>query len=289
MLKPRNRVLGRGVAKITHWIKNRTSAWSGKEGWIDEWKLVYNAEQKEFDKTFALYAPEGDFLGEWGIGTNPSVQMSPGQYVYAFEIWLFDKANVWTATQLIVSPQALTEGLDQDKLAGKGEAHAATPGLELNLETQNLKLIAQLDDVTFVDLPEGSSRYFQSATLTFTAYNLHPFKELDEEEEEEEIVEPQEALAVPEARNGSEFETHNEPDLHKRIEPIEESEDPLFGEARKLAEEYEQVSISMFQRRFRIGYTRAVRLINRLVESGVLKRASGEGKYVLVYQSGKEE
>jgi len=50
----------------------------------------------------------------------------------------------------------------------------------------------------------------------------------------------------------------------------EESQDPLFPEAVDLARRQGRASISMLQRRLRIGYTRAARLIETMEEKGIV-------------------
>ncbi len=55
--------------------------------------------------------------------------------------------------------------------------------------------------------------------------------------------------------------------------PIAAPPDPLFEEARRLAQEYEHISTSFLQRRLRIGYPRAARLMEELREAGVVQEA----------------
>ena len=52
-------------------------------------------------------------------------------------------------------------------------------------------------------------------------------------------------------------------------------EDPLYEEARKLVIEAKKASASLLQRRLRVGYARAARLIDILEERGVV--GPGEG------------
>jgi S-DNA-T family DNA segregation ATPase FtsK/SpoIIIE len=49
-----------------------------------------------------------------------------------------------------------------------------------------------------------------------------------------------------------------------------ESEDPLLKEAIDLSRRQGRASISMLQRRLRIGYTRAARLVERMEEKGIV-------------------
>lgn len=59
------------------------------------------------------------------------------------------------------------------------------------------------------------------------------------------------------------------PDLNQHNE-FEEVEDDLYYEAVKLVVENKQASVSLLQRRFRIGYTRAARLIDTMEAKGIV-------------------
>ena len=67
-------------------------------------------------------------------------------------------------------------------------------------------------------------------------------------------------------------------------------EDELFGQAARLVISHRQASVSMLQRRFRIGYSRAGRLIDELENAGVISGYSGsKAREVLVDESYIEE
>ena len=55
----------------------------------------------------------------------------------------------------------------------------------------------------------------------------------------------------------------------------EEPEDDLFGEAVEFIRSDETASISKLQRRFRIGYNRAARLIDEMEARGIVGPADG--------------
>jgi S-DNA-T family DNA segregation ATPase FtsK/SpoIIIE len=52
--------------------------------------------------------------------------------------------------------------------------------------------------------------------------------------------------------------------------------DPLFEEAKRMAQEYKHISISFLQRRLRIGYPRAARLFEALQQAGLVEEAPPE-------------
>jgi DNA segregation ATPase FtsK/SpoIIIE-like protein len=57
-----------------------------------------------------------------------------------------------------------------------------------------------------------------------------------------------------------------------------ELEDELLEQAEQVVQEYERASISLLQRRLKIGYSRAARLIDLLEERGVISRAEPGGR-----------
>ncbi|HET8913178.1 MAG TPA: DNA translocase FtsK [Ktedonobacteraceae bacterium] len=63
-------------------------------------------------------------------------------------------------------------------------------------------------------------------------------------------------------------------------------DDDLLEEAERVVREYEKASISLLQRRLRIGYSRAARLIDLLEERGVIGRAEQGGRSREVLEDG---
>jgi DNA segregation ATPase FtsK/SpoIIIE, S-DNA-T family len=71
--------------------------------------------------------------------------------------------------------------------------------------------------------------------------------------------------------------------LDQAMTEIEEAEDadPMYDKARALALEHSRLSTSMLQRRLRIGYPRAARIMDRLEEEGIVGGGSGGSREVI--------
>ena len=75
--------------------------------------------------------------------------------------------------------------------------------------------------------------------------------------------------------------------LDQALAEIEEAEDadPMYDKAKALAEEHSRISTSMLQRRLRIGYPRAARIMDRLEEEGIVGGGgSGGSRDVVVME-----
>ncbi len=67
-----------------------------------------------------------------------------------------------------------------------------------------------------------------------------------------------------------------------------ELEDDLLDKAEEVVQEYGRASISLLQRRLRVGYSRAARLIDLLEEHGVIGRSEASGRAREVYDHGSD-
>ena len=77
---------------------------------------------------------------------------------------------------------------------------------------------------------------------------------------------------------------------HADIKSNQGSQDELFDEAMNLVTEYQQASTSFLQRRMKIGYSRAARLMDELESAGIVGPAEGaKPRQILLAQKGEGE
>ena len=77
---------------------------------------------------------------------------------------------------------------------------------------------------------------------------------------------------------------------HADIKSKQGSQDELFDEAMNLVTEYQQASTSFLQRRMKIGYSRAARLMDELESAGIVGPAEGaKPRQIMIAQEGGEE
>ncbi len=72
----------------------------------------------------------------------------------------------------------------------------------------------------------------------------------------------------------------SQPPLFEQIEQLKaaDARDKLFDEALRIYQEHGTVSINLLQRRLRVGYGRAARLVDQLREAGVIDQERGTGQ-----------
>lgn len=113
----------------------------------------YTLGNDNYDTSYSLETPRGEFLGECGMGISETVGEGKPDKVTAFDLWLFDKADVRTVTQILMSDYAYNDQTLRTKLATKGEAVLAEKGKTVRLETQSLAVQAQIVELVYATNP----------------------------------------------------------------------------------------------------------------------------------------
>ncbi|HEX9074149.1 MAG TPA: hypothetical protein VF932_00135 [Anaerolineae bacterium] len=127
---------------------------------------TYTLGNDNYDTSFSLETARQEFLGECGMGISETIGEGKPDKVTAFDLWLFDKADVRTVTQIVMSEYAFNDQGMRAKLAAKGEAILAEKDKTIQLETQSLRLAAQIKELVYANNPGfPPNSHFQKLTL----------------------------------------------------------------------------------------------------------------------------
>jgi hypothetical protein len=132
---------------------------------------AYNSGLDNFDTSFPLETSHHGFMGECGIGVSETLDDGLPDKVTAFDLWLFDKTDVRTVTQIIMSEHAFNDPGLRAKLQTKGDAVLAAKGRVMALETQSLRIEARIQEIQYASntrFPQHS--YFQKLVVEIASY-----------------------------------------------------------------------------------------------------------------------
>ncbi len=110
------------------------------EAKLGQFTTRYQFGDDDYDMSFSIETPDGTFLGECGVSISEVLLEEPKQHVTAFEVWLFDKDDIRTATKVLLSEYAWQDDTLQAKLRERGELVLAKPGETFDLETESLRV-----------------------------------------------------------------------------------------------------------------------------------------------------
>jgi len=118
-----------------------------------------------YDESFSIDTQGGDFLGEYGVGVSEIIGVGDPKKVTALEIWLFDKNDIKTATKVLMSAHAFSDGTIRARLEPKGELVLVEPQRQVMLETATLQLLAKVVDLQYGNGALPSNSFFERLTL----------------------------------------------------------------------------------------------------------------------------
>lgn len=134
-------------------------------------QATYTAGMDNFDASFPLETPRQGFLGECGIGVSETVGDGLPDKVTAFDLWLFDKTDVRTVTNILMSDYAFNEPGVRAKLQTKGDAVLAAKNQLIALETQSLKIEARVLEMAYASNPSlPPNSYFQKLVIEIATF-----------------------------------------------------------------------------------------------------------------------
>ncbi len=114
---------------------------------------TYKFGEDNYDTSFTLETARGEFLGETGMGSSETIGEGKPDKVTAFDVWLFDKTDVRTVTQILMSEAAFNDQGTRQRLATKGELVLAEKGRHIKLETATLLVDAEIVDLVYASTP----------------------------------------------------------------------------------------------------------------------------------------
>jgi hypothetical protein len=114
---------------------------------------TYKFGDDNYDTAFTLETARNEFLGECGMGISETVGEGKPDKVTAFDLWLFDKTDVRTVTQILMTEHAYGDQTLRSHLAQKGELTLAEKGKHIPLQTATLRVDATIVDLVYASTP----------------------------------------------------------------------------------------------------------------------------------------
>jgi hypothetical protein len=137
---------------------------------MSQFMTTYMVGDDLFDDSFSIDSPTGEFLGECGVGISETVGVGEPKKVTALEVWLFDKNDIQTVTKVLMSQHAFSDESLRNRLAAKGDPFLVQPGMEAELETATLSLVARVVDMAYGTGPSPEDSYFDRITLELAVW-----------------------------------------------------------------------------------------------------------------------
>jgi hypothetical protein len=175
------RLQGRGLPKVGSSAAVRSAqssravaatTWAGEaEKPLAQFVTTYELGDDRYDTSFSIETPNGDFMGECGVGIGETVGVGNPDKVTAFEVWLFDKNDIRTVTKVLMSEYAYGDQALRAKLAPKGEPELARPDAAVELETASLKIRARVVDMEYGTGELQPRSFFNKLQLELAAWS----------------------------------------------------------------------------------------------------------------------
>lgn len=137
---------------------------------LSQHQVTYKLGDDHFDLSFPIELPNGEFLGEYGVGISETIGVGDPAKVTAFELWLFDKNDIKTVTKVLASEYAYRDTGLQARLRQKGDLVLAAPGAILEVETRDLRLRARVVEMEYGTGALPPNSFFARLTLDLAAW-----------------------------------------------------------------------------------------------------------------------
>ncbi|MBL7198677.1 MAG: hypothetical protein ISS56_00865 [Anaerolineae bacterium] len=127
-----------------------------------------------YDESFSIETSAGEFLGECGVGISETIGVGDPDKVTAFEVWLFDKNDIRTVTQVLMSEHAYNDPDLRAGLASKGEPVHAQVSQPMVLETATLRLEVMITEQIYGTAALPPNSFFERLTLELVTRSKEP-------------------------------------------------------------------------------------------------------------------
>ena len=129
----------------------------------------YSLGNDTYDESFSIETSAGEFLGECGVGISETIGSGDPDKVTALEVWLFDKNDIRTVTQVVMSDHAFSDPDLRASLAPKGEAVLAKVNKPMVLETATLRLDVLVTEMNYGSGALPTNSFFDRLTVELVA------------------------------------------------------------------------------------------------------------------------
>lgn len=131
---------------------------------------TYTLGDDHYDPSFSIELENGEFMGECGVGISETIGVGAPNKVTAFEVWLFDKNDIRTVTQVLMSNYAFHDEALRTKLAPKGEPVLSGMNKDLVLETKTLRVRARVVEAEYGEGNLPANSFFEKLTIELAAW-----------------------------------------------------------------------------------------------------------------------
>jgi hypothetical protein len=126
---------------------------------LKAWSGTYTLGDDLYDEFFTIETEDDDFLGECGMAIMDSVSGTSPKQVMTFDVGLFDKTDITTRSQIIMSEFAYNDETLRGKVEANPQAEAllAEPGKEFSFESTAMRVEGKIEEMEY---GEGENKYF---------------------------------------------------------------------------------------------------------------------------------
>ena len=149
---------------------NTVPAAAKREPALAQFMTTYRQGDDLYDDSFSIDSVNGEFLGECGVGIAETIGVGDPKKVTALEVWLFDKNDIQTVTNILMSEHANNDSAIRQRMVSKGEPIQAEPGMTFVMETATLQLEAKIIDMVYARGPLPENSYFSRLTMEISVW-----------------------------------------------------------------------------------------------------------------------